>query len=108
MSTRFHRIVRTDPPTEFDFMSQERLGVELFDPDLEKIDMWRGISVFATETQARNKARAYPQLGQFIAAIEIEEVGPIRFRGTGETRGHHTLWGDAAELVRLIIAVSQV
>jgi hypothetical protein len=67
-------------------------------PDPEVALLWDGISVYATETQARNQAKAKPWLGAYIAEITISEGDPIIFRRTGTGRGHHTLWGKPADL----------
>lgn len=101
----FYRIVRSDPPTEEDFKSYEALGRPSRDPT--SIDEYRGVSVQATETQARNRARALPTLGRFIAEVRISDDSPIRWRRTG-SRGHHTLWGDPAELLGYVTGVTAV
>jgi hypothetical protein len=67
-----------------------------------------GISVFSTEQQARNKARDYPFLGAYIARLEIPAEAPIRVERTLSTRGHHTIWGDADQLLHYVVAVVPV
>ena len=68
-----------------------------------------GISVFSTERQARHKALDYPFLGAYIALLEIEEGAPIRVERTLRgSPGHHTLWGDPAELVARVVSVVPV
>ena len=67
-----------------------------------------GISVYATENQARRKALDYPHLGQQIAVLDIPDEGPNRFERTTRSRGHHTLWGDAAEIRSCVLAVRVV
>lgn len=108
MRRTFFRIVRSDPPTEEDFLSPQALAVPLWDPDPEKLRMAEGVSVFNTEIQARNKARAYPRKGRFLALLLIEEDGPITFERTGRDRGHHTLWGDPQEMLRRVERVIEV
>lgn len=46
--------------------------------DSAAIQLAGGLSVYATLTQARNKAQAFPWLGQYIAELEIPVGGPIR------------------------------
>jgi hypothetical protein len=98
MPLRFYRVVRSNPPTLDDFTSQKAKGIPMARPDPEIALLWNGISVFATETQARHQARAKPWLGGYIAELVIAEGDPITFRRTGVARGHHTLWGEPADL----------
>ena len=98
MPLRFYRLVRSYPPTLDDFTSQKAKGIPMARPDPEVALLWDGISVYATEAQARNQAKAKPWLGAYIAELAISEGDPITFRRTGTGRGHHTLWGDPAEL----------
>ena len=92
----FYRVVRTDPPTRQDFLSHEALGIQLRNPDDH--ELWRGLSVQATEQQARQRARL-PGFGRFIAEVSIPVDGDIRWQRTGRQPGHHTLWGSPDELV---------
>ena len=97
-SRRFYRLVRSSPPTLDDFTSQKAKGIPMARPDPEVALLWDGISVYATEAQARSQARSKPWLGAYIAELTISEDDPITFRRSGTSRGHHTLWGTPAEL----------
>lgn len=98
MPVRFYRLVRSNPPTDYDFTSQQAKGIPMARQDPEVALLWDGISVYTTETQARNRAKVQPYLGAFIAELAILDGGPITFRRSGVGRGHHTLWGDPAEI----------
>ncbi len=98
MPLRFYRLIRSNPPTLDDFTSQKAKGIPMARPDPEVALLWDGISVYATEMQARNQARAKPWLGAHIAELTVSDVDPIACRRTGTGRGHHTLWGDPAVL----------
>ena len=98
MSVRVYRLVRSNPPTLDDFTSQKAKGIPMARPDPEIALLWDGVSVYATEVQARNQARAKPWLGAYIAEVTISEADPIAFRRTGSGRGHHTLWGNPVDL----------
>ena len=98
MDHRFYRLVRSNPSTLDDYLSNKAKGIPMARPDPEVALLWDGISVYATETQARNQAKAKPWLGAYIAELAISEVDPITFRRTGTGRGHHTLRGQAADL----------
>jgi hypothetical protein len=72
------------------------------------LHVWDGISVYRTLAQAQRKARDYPFLGQFIAELDVDiDVPQIRVEKT-YGRGHHTLWGPAATLLRLVVRVTPV
>jgi hypothetical protein len=103
MARTFYRIAKSDPPTPDDFKSDEALGIPPRDADPETLRLHSGVSAFATETQARNKARAYPWLGRFIVRLEIPKGAPIAIERTLVSRGHHTLWGDPTDLLRCVI-----
>ena len=64
--------------------------------------------MYATETQARNQAKAKPWLGVYIAEIVMSEGDPITFRRTGTGRGHHTLWDEPIRLRALVTRVALV
>jgi hypothetical protein len=108
MIRTFFRIIDSKRPSPSHFRSHEALGIPLFDPDPEKTDMWRGISVFATLSQARNKARSFPHMGEHIAILEIDDAGPLMVARTGQGRGHHTVWGDSEEIFRCVVAVVHI
>jgi hypothetical protein len=98
MDRKFYRIVRSNPSTLDDFMSNRAKGIPMARPDPEVELLWDGISVYATETQARNQAKAKPWLGAYIAELAVSDEDPITFRRTGTGRGHHTLWGEPVVL----------
>jgi ABC-type Fe2+-enterobactin transport system substrate-binding protein len=65
-----------------------------------------GLSVFATLAQARAKSRQYPFLGVYIAVIDIPDAASASWERTlPRSRGHHTVRGDPAELLKLVTAV---
>ena len=108
MARRFYRLVRSNPPTLDDFLSNREKGIPMARPDPEVALLWDGLSVYATETQARNQAKAKPWLGAYIAELSIAEADPITFRRSGTSRGHHTLWGDPFELLARALRIAKV
>lgn len=100
----FYRIVLTDPPSVRDFLSYEAQGLTPRTTDPESLRLWGGISVYATEAQARRQALAYPFLGHYLARLDVPDVGPIRFERTTRSRGHYTLWGEPAALLGTVVA----
>lgn len=99
----FYRIVLTDPPTVEDFLSYQVQGRTPATTDPEAFRLWSGISVYATEAQARRQALAYPFLGPYLARLEIPDTGPIRFERTTRSRGHYTLWGEPGALLACVV-----
>jgi hypothetical protein len=103
----FWRVVRTNPPQERDFLSNEAQGRSPRDDDPETLRLWSGISVYATRLQAQRTAIAYPFLGGFLAELRISDIDPVRWERT-RGRGHHTLWGEARLLLERVVAVVPV
>lgn len=108
MARRFYRIVKTDPPAEIDFTSNEALGIVPYRRDPETLRLWDGISMYDSEGRARRKARDFPWLGSYIAAVDVPETGELRYERTTSSRGHYTLWGDPSTLRAMIAAVVPV
>jgi hypothetical protein len=90
----FYRLVRSTPASFVDVLSKSALGEPLREDTPENRRLWQGISVYATEAQARRKGRASPMLGRYIARIELPDDSPIVSERTTTSGGHHTLWGD--------------
>lgn len=102
----FYRIAKTSPPTLADFRSNTALGKQPLPgrnpQEAARIArLWPGVSVYDTEAEAMSQTRENPRLGSFTTVVEIIETGLVRFERTG-SRGHHTLWGDAATLLEMV------
>lgn len=107
MIRTFFPIVKTDPPTERDFDSHQRLGIPLVDPRDE--DAWRGGSLYATFARARSTARRFPTKGQFVAAVRNDDSDRrVRVERTGSRRGHFTAWASPATLLTFVVEVTDV
>jgi hypothetical protein len=103
----FYRIVKTNPPTVEDFISDRDRGrPPPRNPAM--MDLWFGLSMFDSEAAARQTAIRYPLIGEFIAAVEIQETDPIRVERTTQRSGHFTAWGEAALLLRRATTVTSV
>ena len=108
MPTRkFYRNVKSKPPTIEDFFSYKALGIPA-PRDLQRLALWNGISVYATEAQARGLARRIPAVGGYIAEIELPDDLGLRIERTGPGRGHHTVWGEPGALLDRVVAVRPV
>jgi hypothetical protein len=103
----FYRIVRTNPPRLIDFTSNAALGKQVpTDPELAAL--WDGLSVQSTRAQARRRRRASPMLGDYIAVLRVPTDGSFRYQRTLSADGRHTLWGDPAALLALVVSVERV
>jgi hypothetical protein len=102
----FYRVVKTDPPSIEDFLSNAAKGDQPPDPTPETLRVWQGISVYATASQARRMARRYPRHGGYLALLRVHEGGLIRFERTLAKPGHHTLWGNPREFLACIVSVT--
>jgi hypothetical protein len=69
-----------------------------------------GISVNATLTQARKRARTVRSLKHyaFVAELLIQDAGPVEFARTLRSPGHHTLWGSPDILLACVVLVHGV
>ena len=102
----FYRIT-ANPPTLTDFTSAIARGrPSPRDPEARRL--FDGISVFATEGQARRKALDYPILGDHVARIELPDDSSVRIERTTTSRGHHTIWGEPALLLSCVVSVVPV
>jgi len=104
----FWRIVRTNPPTRRDFLSHVALGIPIRGEDDATLRQAHGISVYATEAQARRKARAVPVLGGWLAELAIGESVAVTVERTAGGPGHHTIWGDADALLACVKRLTPV
>jgi hypothetical protein len=104
----FYRVVRQNPPALDDFTSNAAKGRPLRYPSPETARLWSGISVNATEAQARRRVRQYPMLGTHIARLAIRADSHIQIERTTRIPGHYTLWGDPAELLSCVTEVVPV
>jgi len=91
MARVFFRLIANSSPTIDDVLSKAELGETLREDTPENRRLWHGISVYATEAQARRKGRTSPMLGRYIARIELPDDGPIVSERTTASSGHHTL-----------------
>jgi hypothetical protein len=104
-SRRFFRIVLTDPPTAWDFMSGAARGFPPPNDDPNTLRLWEGVSLYDQRRYARYRATERPRLGRFIAEVHIPVDAPIRIERTGRSHGHYTAWGDPEILLGYVTEV---
>jgi hypothetical protein len=100
----FYRIVKTNPPDLFD-MQSARVRGNPEPPDPERRAVWDGLSVFSTLSQARRKQRTSPGIGSYIAVLRVPTDGSVRIERTLRDAGHHTIWAEAALLLKWVVSV---
>ena len=108
MARTFYRVVRTNPPTRTDFLSNDAKGREPRDRDPEILRLWDGLSVYDSATRARQQARRYRGMGRFIAALTIDDGDTIRLEKTMDDPRHYTLWGSPEAVLALMTGIEPV
>lgn len=98
---RFFRIVHNEQPGPEDFASKEALGIEPATDDAVMTWLASGIGLCDVGS-GRSHCAEVPMIGTCIAELDIVEGGPITYLRTTNRRGHHTLWGDASEILRRV------
>ncbi len=105
---RLYRVVRTNPSTADDFLSQYDLHLRRSaasrrppptDPRLLRI--WDGISMSATRLHAEQQQARFPRLGSYIAVLDLPMVR-FRMERSTATPGHFTVWGDPKDLLQCV------
>lgn len=67
-----------------------------------------GVSVRATFQQAQDNRRAYPRVGDYIAGLELPPGELLTFERSFSAEGHHTLWGNPADMLACVVGVVPV
>ena len=102
------RIVGTDPPSLWDFLSYKERGIPLRHPTRRGMRLWDGLSVYRTREQAERVGALSPNLGHFVAEIRVPIDGSCRIELDNGAYGHCTIWGDAATLLQFVVSVSAI
>src|SRR4051794_27406115 len=102
----FYRIVRTNPATLEDFISNAARGRPQPD-DPNDARVWDGLSAYSTAAWARRKQRASPALGDFVAVLRVPLDGTVRVERT-RGGGHYTLWAEPSGLLALVTAIEPI
>lgn len=103
-----YRIVKTDPPSERDFMSKAALGLQAPDRlSARQRRDWEAISVYTTEARARERARLNPNLGMFVAELAMPESTMFEFELWGQDPLHYNLWAEPAPLRARAVRVNR-
>jgi hypothetical protein len=101
----FYRVVKSNPPTEDDFLSHRARGVRLRRDTPENRRLWEGVSVTNTSETSRRLAERFPTMGHFVAVIELPEHASVIFEQTTDVPSHYTLWGTPRDMLDLVVSV---
>ena len=101
------RIVRTVPPTLWDFQSYRERGIPLRHDTVRGRRLWDGLSLYRTREQAARIATISPRVGSYIAELSIPTDGSFRLELDNGDYGHCTVWGDADVLMSLVVSIAQ-
>lgn len=104
----FYRVVKTNPPTERDFLSYKALGRPLSADTPELRRSWEGVSVRSTFASTQNLVRRFPRTGSFVAQLSIEDGSAVRVEKTGNDPTHYDLYGEPRDMLAAVIAVRPV
>jgi hypothetical protein len=104
----FFRIVETNPPSLYDFMSHQARGRELRFRTARSLRLWDGLSVYRTREDAVAQAGRSPRLGSFVATLAIPGDGTVRYELDNGPHGHCTIWGAPALLMNFVVSVAPV
>jgi hypothetical protein len=114
--TLYH-LVRTNPSTDDDFLSQWAKNVRAAQageqPRAEPaggdaLHMWGGVSAHDDAGTSREMRQLFPKLGDFIALLQIPPDAPIRVEKTGGNPHHYTIWGAPAALRGCVQSIEPV
>jgi hypothetical protein len=112
MIRRFYRIIKGDQPTQSGFMSNAAMGKAPRRSERTNPEEHRSISVFARLEEARDLQRAMPQLGNYIAEIELNtedlDIVVLERGDPPPNNSHYNLRGEPAaflERVRQVLPV---
>lgn len=108
MTRTVSRVFKSGPSTWADFLSDEAKGKPR-PSSPGRLRLYDGLSVYATLSRARRKARGFPMLGNFLAEGRIPDDAPVRVERTMlGSAGHHTLWAEPDVLLGCVSGMVSV
>jgi hypothetical protein len=99
------RVVKSNPPTEDDFLSFQALGIPLRRQTTKGLRLWSGLSVYRAREQAADLGARSPHLGRFVAEVRLPLDGSFRLELDNGKDGHCTIWGEPEALLALVVSV---
>ena len=106
---RLYRIVKSNPHTRADFLSNAAKGRQPRNPTPEVLRRWDGLSAFTSFEAALANARIFPRLGRFIVELDIPMDGSIAVEPhPGPDEEHVTIWGDPDLLTEMVTNIVRI
>lgn len=102
----FFRLVETDPPTREQFLSYHDRGLTPPGSTPRQLHLYKGVSVFETEEQARARAWSIAWPYDYIAELAIPVSVHIERQGRRE--GHHNAYASPDDFLRWVVRVVPV
>lgn len=104
MPETYYRWVKTDPPTEADFIPRGAMGEEMRygKGDPKKVRAWyEGLSFWNSLESATDKAQQNDFAGgSYVVKVTLEDGHEFEVEGpAGKDRDHYTIYGGASELL---------
>jgi hypothetical protein len=105
------RITKSDRPYDpallDSFKSNYELGRPARHTEIKFTPEHMGLSVYLALDRARDTARAFPRIGEYVALVRLTPESGAAFALTAEP-GHLTVWGRALELVAAVADIVPV
>ena len=101
MARMFYRLVKTNPPTSNDMLSQAALHKPPPRPDPEFLVRWAGLSVFDNEDEVRDLGRRRRwKIGAYIAILRVPDDAPFTcVPPEEEGSGHWLLYDNSGRMI---------
>lgn len=99
----FFRLVASDPPSREDFLSYFDLGLIPARATDYQIDLYKGVSMFETEAQARAQVPRMRRALPYVAEVSVP--ASVRAVRQGRTEGHHNIYADPNDLLAWVVRV---
>ena len=102
--TRFYRLARNKPATLADLLSHEALGKTPWKGVRPK--RWAAVSMFDTMENALKKRAEIPDLGDFVAILDLPDE--VQRERTGKSPGHYSVYETGEALMAYIVETVDV
>jgi hypothetical protein len=99
-----YRLVKTDPPTETDFLSQKAENRRLINK--KYADEFEGVSHWDSRAGAESLSGTVKG-AQFVAELSIPDGSSIRYRPSFR-EGHFTIWAEPDILLGLVVRIHTI
>ena len=103
MQRSFYYLVKANPPVRDEFRSYFERGLVPENATAHQIELLKGVSMWATERQARDLLPRMLERYDYVAEVAIPDG--VRVIRQGRSPGHHNVYASADDLARWVIKV---